>query len=467
MRSLNFCVKISLLCVNLLAVAWAAETPLASKSGAGGARPASDATQSAVPAAEVPTDGTPDTNDPKFIEKLNAMLSRAEQSIKLIRIQITQNQSAPFLANLYMQLGDLMSQKSNVLYYLQMEHDKNTDMKVKETKKFSPVVSAEQEAIAIYQQIIKEFPKFDKLDKVMYRLAVAQKAIDESAAFVDTSEKLIKAYPDSKEAIQARLLLGQYFYDQQEYGDAIKFLSVVKSSPYPFERNAARYRIGLIEILQEKHADALHHFEEVATDNELKEDDNPAAVSLKTKSIKSNIKREALIDSVRAYTEVYKNGGDPVAFYSRIAPTEVQFQETIEKLAYRYIFLRKYNFAIKLLRTLSERTADAQKIMNIYHEVLQMIPIADRIDVPVQEIQFVFEKYNYWSTHYTLSPELKKKSYEFFETQIRELATRSHDLAKKEADPKKRAEVLLRGHGRGARSHAGASDDPSAVPVRP
>ncbi len=384
------------------------------------------------------------TNDPKFQEKLTVMLKRAEQSIKLLRIQITQNQSAPFLANLYMQLGDLLSQKSNVLYYLQMEHDKNTDLKVTETKKFSPVVATEQEAIGIYQQLVKEFPTFDKLDKVMYRLAVAQKAIDETAGFVDTSEKLIAQFPDTKEAIQARLLLGQYFYDQQDYESALKHLNAVKDSPHPFERNAARYRIGLIEILQEKHISALAHFEQVATDAELKEDDNPMAIDLKTKTAKNNIKREALIDSVRAYTQVYPKGGDPVAFYSRIAPTEVLFQETIEKLAYRYIFLKKYNFAIKLLRTLSERTADAQKIMNIYHEVLQMIPIKDRIDLPVQEIQFVLEKYNYWFTHYTLTPELKLKSFQFFETQVRELGTHSHDLAKTEHDPKTRKDRFER-----------------------
>jgi len=385
-----------------------------------------------------------ENGDPKFREKLDSMLSRAEKSIVLLREQITQNQSAPFLANLYMQLGDLLSQKSNVLYYLQMEHDKNTDLKVQESKKFSPVVSAEQEAIAVYQQIFKEFPKFDKLDKVLYRLAVGQKSIDEGPAFVETAEQLIKLYSDSHEAIQVRLLLGQYFYDMQDYVRALSYLDVVKASAFPFERNAARYRIGLIQILQEKHKDALHNFELVATDNELKDDDNPAELNLKSKTTKNNVKREALIDSVRAYTEVFKTDADPVGYYSRVAPSEILFQETIEKLAYRYIFLKKYNFAIKLLRSLSERTSDAQKIMNIYHEVLLMIPIQDRIDVPVAEIQFVLEKYNYWSTHYTLSPELGKKSAEFFETQVRELGTRSHDGAKKETDPKRRKDLYER-----------------------
>lgn len=383
-------------------------------------------------------------SDPHFQEKLQVMLQRTEKSIKLIREQITQNQSAPFLANLYLQLGDLLSEKSTSLYYLQMERDKNTELKVQATKKFSPVVAAEQEAIGIYQQILREFPKFNETDKVMYRLAVAQKSIDEGAAFVDTADKLIRAYPNSKEAIQVRLLLGQHFYDMQDNNQALIYLNAIKDCPYPYERNAARYRIGLIDIAQENNSEALKFFEQVAADNELKEEDNPQEVSLKTKTIKTNVKREALIDSVRAYTEVYKENPDPVAYYSRIAPTELLFQETIEKLAYRYIFLKKYNFAIKLLRTLSERTADPQKIVNIYHEVLLMIPIQDRIGLPVLEMQFVLERYNYWSTHYSLSPDLKRQAFDFFETQIRELGTHSHALAKAANDHQKKAEFYER-----------------------
>ena len=397
-----------------------------------------------VDAAGVKPPALPKSADAEFNEKLGVMLDRTEKSLKILREQIVQNQSAPFLADLYMQLGDLLAEKSTVLYYLQMQRDNKSDAKTMATQKFSPVVMAQQEAIGVYQQLLKEFPNFDKRDKVLYRLAISLKSIDESAAFVVTAEKLIKEYPKGKETIQARLLLGQNYYDMGDYDSALAQMNVVKDSEYPYERNAARYRIGLIDINKEKHADALKQFEAVALDTELKEDQNPNEVSLKAKAAKSNIKREALIDSVRAYTEVFKNNADPVTYYSRIAPTESLFQETIEKLAFRYIFLRQYGYAIKLLRTLSERTADPQKIMNIYQEVLAMIPLRDRIDIPVAEMEFVLGKYNDWSTHYAASPQLEATSFSFFETQIRELGTHSHDLAKKETDPKKKEALYER-----------------------
>jgi tetratricopeptide (TPR) repeat protein len=383
--------------------------------------------------------------DAEFKSKLVEMLDKIDKSVKIIREQIVQNQSAPFLADLYMQLGDLLMQKSTVLYYMQMQSDHRTDAKISATQKFSPVVTTAQEAIAIYDQIMKEFPKFDKRDKVLYRLAVAQKSIDESAAFVKSAEQLIKDYPDTKETIQARLLLGQFYFDQQAYKDSMEQLNVVKASPYPYERDAAKYRIGLIDIQNEKHADALKMFEAVATDDELKEDLNPSEINLKTKVSKTNLKREALIDSVRAYTEVFRDKkDDAVAYYSKIAPTEALFQETIEKLAYREIFLKRYEPAIKLLRVLSERIADPQKIVNIYQEVLVGIPVEERIDVPVSEMAFVLNKFSDWSSHYSLSPQLQKETSNFFEKQIRELGTRSHDMAKVATDPDKKAHLFER-----------------------
>lgn len=95
---------------------------------------------------------------------------------------------------------------------------------------------------------------------------------------------------------------------------------------------------------------------------------------------------------------MYKENPDAVRFYSNIAPTENLFQEVIEKLAFRYINLKQYNNAIQLLRTLTERTASPEKVLTIYKEVLLMIPLNDRITLPVSEIRYVFTKYVQWKS---------------------------------------------------------------------
>jgi tetratricopeptide (TPR) repeat protein len=377
----------------------------------------------------------------EFQAKLVEMYGRTEKSIKLIREQILQNQSAPFLADLYMQLADLLSEKASVLYYQKIEKEKDSNIKLDAKEKSNPIVVAEQEAIEIYKQIIKEFPSFPKKDKVYYRMAVAHRAIDDGAAFVVTSEKLIQDYPTVKEAYQARLLLGQYYMDQHEFPSAAKVLEPAKDCSFPFERNSARHRLGIIAMSEEHYKEAMGLFEKVSLDEELKDQDSPLEVSIKDRTVKSNLRRDALIDSVRAYTEVYKKDPDPVGYYSKIIPTETLFQETIEKLAYRYIFLKNQIQAMKLLRTLSERVSDPQKVVSIYREVLSVIPPLERIEVPPSEMQYVLVKFSSWVQNFEVPKKVQEDSYNFFETQIREMGTKAHDLAKSELS-KTRKETL-------------------------
>jgi hypothetical protein len=384
-----------------------------------------------------------DNEGKEFLKKLNSMLIRTEQSEKVLRQQITESQNAPFLPDLYLQLAQLLSERSNTLYYIQMEKQGAAGTALSD-KDASPVIAAQKEAIAIYQRILKDFPKFDKRKQVLYRMSLALKSIDEPTDFVKITDQLVKEYPNTEESIGGRLLLGSYFYENKDYKEALNYLLPVAASTFSYERNLAKHRIGMIYIAQEQFKAALTQFEQIIADPDLKERDNPYSVNLKKRETKSDLKREVLIDSILAYTHVYEKDADPVGYYSKLAPTEIHFQEVIEKLSLRYINMKKYDTAIRLLRTFSERVSDPQRVINIYHQVLLMIPVKDRIYVPAEEMRFVLEKYSVWTAYYQVQPKIKDESYVFFEKQVRELGTSSHSWAKAEKDPKKKAVFLQR-----------------------
>ncbi len=371
-------------------------------------------------------------SEAEFNAKLKKMYYRINKSVDILREQITNNQSAPYLANLYMELGTLLSQKANVLYYLKMEQLKGEKSEGDEgSKQFSDVVVVTKESIAVYGKITKEFPKFAGLPRAYYAMALAQRSIDERVPFMKTARLIISKYPTTQEAVKSRLLLGQFQFDGGVYDEALKSLGPVAFSKFPYERNAAKYKMGLIKLAEGKHKAALSLFRQVVIDKELKPEENEKELSLDSKDVKSSLKREALIDSVRAYTHVFKKNAKPISYYSEIAPTENLFQEVIEKLAYRYIHQKKYNDAVKLLRTLSERNSNPEKVLNIYKEVLLMIPLDKRVDVPVAEIEFVISRFLQFSNFYRLKDSVKKSTYDFFEKQLRDLATRSHERGKK------------------------------------
>ncbi len=379
-----------------------------------------------------------------FEEKLKNMFERTEKSIKLVRDQIFESQNAPFLPELYMQLAELLTQKSNALYYIQMEKMKKLDTTVSGDKAFSPVVQTQKEAIAIYQRVLVDFPNFKNKDQVLFRLALANKSIDEIPQFLDVSGKLLAGWPNGEEAMKVRLLLGQHHFENMEFEAAMRFLIPVTQVKFVYEKNLAKYRLGLIYIAKDRFKDSLTQFEQVILDPELKEQDNPYNISFKTKTSKTDLKREALIDSIRAYTKVYEKNPEPIGYYSKLAPTEVHFQEVMEKLSVRYINMKKYDEAIKLLRATSERTADPQKVLTIYQQVLVMIPMKDRIYIPISEIRFVIEKYNLWSSYFEIPRAVLNNAFGFFEKQVRDLGTTAHEWAKHEENAETRSKYLKR-----------------------
>jgi hypothetical protein len=425
-----------------LILAVAVQSAQAANSGPAKATASPSPSPSGSPGSGDAATATPGS-DEDFKQKLTESVQKTDKSIKIIREQITESQNAPFLPDLYVQLGDLLSQKSITLYYIKMEHDKGVSAGSPATKEFGPVVAAQKEAIDIYKLVLHDFPTYAKRSEVTYKLALSLKAIDEVPEFLKVASQLIKDFPGSQDAMRANLLLGRHFLDEHDFDEAYTFLKPIAETTYTYEKNLARYWIGLIYLGKDKNVEALHEFEMVVNDPDLKEQDNPYELK-KSGTSKNDLKREALIDSIRAYTIVYDKNPDPVGYYSKLCPTEIYFQETMEKLALRYIFLKKYNEAVRLLRSTSERIADPQKIINVYREVLLMIPLQERISIPADEMRFVLQKFNMWESYYEVPLKQQSDSYWFFEKEVRDLGTRAHDLVRTERDPAKRSFYLER-----------------------
>lgn len=405
---------------------------------------APSAAPSVAPTAAPPSAAS--NEEQEFRKKLNEAIEKTDQSAKLLRQQIAQSTNAPFLPDLYIQLGDLMSQKALTLYYIQMERDSKLEAgdkpKVEDSKE---VVGATKEAIQAYQLVLREFPKYPKRAEVSYKLALSLKSIEETAKFIAVSTRIQEEFPGTEESMRAGLLLGRHYLDAKEFEDALKYLQPISESKYTYEKNLAKYWIGLCYLGKEKHKDALKLFEAVVEDPELIIKENPYEIKKgNQKTSKNDLKREALIDSIRAYTVVFEKDPNPVEYYSRLAPTEVHFQEVMEKLAVRYVLLKKYAQSVAVLRTMSERTADPQRVINVYREILLLIPMEQRLSIPVEEMRFVVQKFTLWRSYLNVPPKVLSDAYWYFEKQVRDIGTRNHDLAKVNKDPLKKREQLER-----------------------
>jgi tetratricopeptide (TPR) repeat protein len=370
-----------------------------------------------------------ESDETQFRANLSQMLTNIEKSVTILRQQIAASRKAGFAPDLYLELALLLSQKSVTLYYIGKE--KQAMGEIVDNKKASPIVSAQKEAIDVLQDILNNYPRYDKRADVLYSLANGYNAIDEGPAFVRTVQKLKKEYPGSDQAIRASLLMGQYFFEKDMYGEAVEeWTPTSQLTRLPEERNLARYRVGLAYMRTNKPKEALKSFEAVALDPDAAAAPKETRVSLDKRQASADIRRDALLDAIIPYTTIFGTQQDPVKYFAKLAPTEVIFQEVLEKLAFRYIYLKNYEFALGLLRTLTKRMSDVQKSLVIYYDVLRTIPVKSRLDISANEMRYVLERLNAWQSYYQPDSGVRDQVLRFFEIQLRDLGTRSHQLAK-------------------------------------
>ncbi len=388
--------------------------------------------------------GSEKARNSQFEKELTEFLKKTDSSISLIRYQITKSTNAPFLADLYQQLGELLLQKANALYFLHTEQEGAGA--TGDRQEIRPVTSTQKEAVVIFERILRDFPNYEKIPNTLFLLAVSLKALDNTPRFIQTVQDLTKRFPDTKEAHRGRLLMGMHLTERQIYDEALNYLEPVRRSKFVFEKNLAKYRIGLVYLAQEKAVQSLKMFEEVVVDPELE-----AAVAASTvkdpllmDKQSENLKREALIDSIRVYTVAHAKNPKPVEYYLGIAPSEELFQEVIEKLAFRYITIKQYPQAIELFRVLSQRISDPERVVNIFRDVLLSIPPKERIAVPPKEVRLVIQKLDQWLSYFSIPAATRRKAILFFELQVRDLGTRCHEAAKAERHPGKKDELLSR-----------------------
>lgn len=366
-----------------------------------------------------------DTSEEDYRNTLRALLKQTDVSIQLSRKQILNSQAAPFLPDLYLKLGELLTQRAAVLYYVDKEKYKD---KADFNFENSQGVALQKEAMDVFKRVLSDYPKFDKRAKAYYFLCLSAKTLESVPELISASSQLFQQYPNSKETMQVKLLLGQHYFDKGQFEMATTFLKPVVQSNFSYEKNLGKFRMGLIFIASNKPKEALKNFEEIILDKSFEDIKGPTDSIMQLSSMDSNLRREALLESVRAFTALKMK--NPIEYYSKLSTNEQDYFAVLEKLSARYVFLKDYPSALNVIRSLSPLVASAQKVVGLYRTVLGTLPLDQRKTISVDEMKFVLAKWQEWSVYYQLSPEVKKSAYDFFEMQLRELATSMHESSK-------------------------------------
>ena len=129
-----------------------------------------------------------------------------------------------------------------------------------ECKEPTPDYSTPQ---AIYEDILKQYPDYSRLDEVIYRLGRGLIEAGKGAKAVTLLERLVQNYPNSRYKPEAHLALGEFYFDKNIFNLAeTNYTEVLAYEDYDF-REYARYKMGWVHYNKQEWRKSIDTFKAV------------------------------------------------------------------------------------------------------------------------------------------------------------------------------------------------------------
>jgi len=367
----------------------------------------------------------------ELISKLTSDINKVDHSIEVTRGLILSSPDAPYLAELTFRLAELYVERSRYVYARLMEQQPEGDAVLGADKALEVQIS-KRLAIETYSRILIDYPDYERNDQVRFFRAHEYRELGEWETMLKEYEELKQKFPKSDWAIEARLILGDYYFDKGELPTAEVHYREILGLPESHLHDMARYKLGWIRINQEKFAEALALFEAaVASGRKQKR----GAIG---DAHKLNVKREALLALAWPFSEVKKAPQAPQYFLD-LAESKTLYVEALKRLANRYFVKTEYTNAALLYREVAALSADVEQnvdfVQRIYDSVRNM-PAKDprRYASAATDVEAIVETVARFENTWKFSDQEKGQLKRDFELRARDLATRLHLEAKRKGD---------------------------------
>ena len=123
------------------------------------------------------------------------------------------------------------------------------------------VPAGPREAIKTYEQILEQYPNYERNDKVLYQMSRAYDEIGQPDDAMAVMDRLIARYPYSKHVDEVHFRRGEYFFVRKKYLDAEEaygaIIGIGSTSSY---YELALYKLGWALYKQDLYEEALHNY---------------------------------------------------------------------------------------------------------------------------------------------------------------------------------------------------------------
>ena len=118
-----------------------------------------------------------------------------------------------------------------------------------------------RQAIALYDEIVSDYPNYEHNDRVLYQKARAYDELGRPDEAIAVIEELIHTYPNSRHIDEVQFRRAEYFFTRRRYLDAEEaYGAIARRGPFSDFYELALYKLGWTLYKQELHEDAVHQY---------------------------------------------------------------------------------------------------------------------------------------------------------------------------------------------------------------
>jgi len=117
------------------------------------------------------------------------------------------------------------------------------------------------EAIKTYQQILEQYPNYERNDKVLYQMSRAYDEIGQPDQAMEVMDRLVATYPYSKYTDEVHFRRGEYYFVRKKFFDAeAAYGAIINMGTTSSYYELALYKQGWTYYKQFMYEEALHNY---------------------------------------------------------------------------------------------------------------------------------------------------------------------------------------------------------------
>lgn len=382
--------------------------------------------------------------DPPRVEKLRLQITKVRNAVDTTRRAVARARGADYSPELYVRLAELLSEEARYHYQLAYEREQGAS----HSMTVPQVRLLKEDAIGIYERVLRDFPDNPLAPRVLFNIGQEQRELGNFDEMKSAMRRLVDKYPESSLKFDALLVLGDYHFDKQEFGQADNYYAKIVKGKLNRHDGIAHYKRAWVRVNRGECKPAIVEFED-ALDSAKAWDELVAKRAAESQGNQSDdagqigtqqdidVRRESLVDMAYCYSREKPFKG-ALAFFREHAYNRPTYLAGVSRLASRYRLMGKYGAAVNTSRELLSLGAANELHLDdarSFYGALKQQKSYDNIGPDTRLIADIL--FGYYART-TLSPEDRERLLGEFETYTRDLLTSAQQTMKDKGKSKKK-----------------------------